>query len=125
MKIETELLDRAEELIKKYGALNLSMTEVHHGVCSSSHMFRFFKSKNSLLARLCVREMMSNVEKLKSDTPDYMSRHFKIVTDPFIYDYLSTQDKYMVKYYLDIFLSKLRKSNLAGIIGFKQAYDVK
>ncbi len=124
MNIETDLLDRAEELIKKCGALNLSMADVHLGVCSSSQMFSIFKSKNSLLARLCVREMMSNIEKLKSDTPVNMSRHFKVVTAPFIYDYLSTQDKYMVKYSLDIFLSKLRKSNLACMIGFKQAYNV-
>lgn len=96
-KKETALLDAAGELIREKGMIALNMSDVHKKAgYSRAAQYQSFSDKNSLLAALCMRELVENTIAIDEQRYQNISSDFTVVLRPIVYDYLKLSDRLMI-----------------------------
>ena len=94
---ETALLDAAGELIREKGMIPLNMSDVHKKAgYSRAAQYQSFSDKNSLLAALCMRELVENTIAIEEQRYKELSGDFTVVIRPVVYDYLKLSDRLMI-----------------------------
>ncbi|MPY21732.1 TetR/AcrR family transcriptional regulator [Shewanella psychropiezotolerans] len=94
---ETALLDAAGELIREKGMIALNMSDVHKKAgYSRAAQYQSFSDKNSLLAALCMRELVENTTAIEAQRYKELSGDFTVVIRPVVYDYLKLSDRLMI-----------------------------
>ncbi|MBL4816661.1 TetR/AcrR family transcriptional regulator [Shewanella sp.] len=94
---ETALLDAAGELIREKGMIALNMSDVHKKAgYSRAAQYQSFSDKNSLLAALCMRELVENTIAIEEQRYKELSGDFTVVIRPVVYDYLKLSDRLMI-----------------------------
>ena len=94
---ETALLNAATDLIKEHGMIALNMSDVHKKAgYSRAAQYQSFSDKNSLLAALCMRELVQNTLALKEQRFTEITGQFTVVLRPVVYNYLKLADRLMI-----------------------------
>ncbi|QLE85275.1 TetR/AcrR family transcriptional regulator [Shewanella sp. Scap07] len=94
---EQALLDAAAELIAEKGMIALNMSDVHKKAgYSRAAQYQSFSDKNSLLAALCMRELVQCTEAIKAKQYDGLAGDFTVVLRPVVYNYLKLADRLMI-----------------------------
>ncbi|MEC4725769.1 TetR/AcrR family transcriptional regulator [Shewanella sp. D64] len=94
---ETALLNAATDLIKEHGMIALNMSDVHKKAgYSRAAQYQSFSDKNSLLAALCMRELVQNTSALKEQRYTEITAEFTVVLRPVVYNYLKLADRLMI-----------------------------
>lgn len=94
---ETALLDAAGELIREKGMIALNMSDVHKKAgYSRAAQYQSFSDKNSLLAALCMRELVENTIAIEEQRYKELSGDFTVVIRPVVYNYLKLSDRLMI-----------------------------
>ncbi|WP_076409312.1 helix-turn-helix domain-containing protein [Shewanella sp. UCD-KL12] len=94
---ETALLDAATDLIREKGMIALNMSDVHKKAgYSRAAQYQSFSDKNSLLAALCMRELVQNTLALEEQRYKELSGDFTVVLRPVVYNYLKLSDRLMI-----------------------------
>ncbi|ACA86166.1 TetR/AcrR family transcriptional regulator [Shewanella woodyi] len=94
---ETALLNAATDLIKEHGMIALNMSDVHKKAgYSRAAQYQSFSDKNSLLAALCMRELVQNTSAVNEQRYTEMTSDFTVVLRPVVYNYLKLSDRLMI-----------------------------
>ena len=94
---ETALLNAATDLIKEHGMIALNMSDVHKKAgYSRAAQYQSFSNKNSLLAALCMRELVQNTTAVKEQKYTEITGEFTVVLRPVVYNYLKLADRLMI-----------------------------
>ncbi|GGI83918.1 hypothetical protein GCM10007978_22050 [Shewanella hanedai] len=94
---ETALLNAATDLIKEHGMIALNMSDVHKKAgYSRAAQYQSFSDKNSLLAALCMRELVQNTTAVKEQKYTEITGEFTVVLRPVVYNYLKLADRLMI-----------------------------
>ncbi|WP_299789489.1 helix-turn-helix domain-containing protein [uncultured Shewanella sp.] len=94
---ETALLDAATDLIKEHGMIALNMSDVHKKAgYSRAAQYQSFSDKNSLLAALCMRELVQNITAIEEQRYKELTGDFTVVLRPIVYNYLKLADRLMI-----------------------------
>ncbi|WP_394203573.1 TetR/AcrR family transcriptional regulator [Shewanella waksmanii] len=94
---EQALLDAAAELIAEKGIIALNMSDVHKKAgYSRAAQYQSFSDKNSLLAALCMRELVQSTEAIKQERYEDLTGDFSVVLRPVVYNYLKLADRLMI-----------------------------
>ncbi|QFU22354.1 TetR/AcrR family transcriptional regulator [Shewanella eurypsychrophilus] len=94
---ETALLDAATELIREKGMIALNMSDVHKKAgYSRAAQYQSFSDKNSLLAALCMRELVQSTTAIEEQRYKELTADFTVVLRPVVYDYLKLSDRLMI-----------------------------
>ncbi len=106
---ETALLNAATDLIKEHGMIALNMSDVHKKAgYSRAAQYQSFSDKNSLLAALCMRELVQNTTAVKEQKYTEITGEFTVVLRPVVYNYLKLADRLMIDSAFNHMLSAVR-----------------
>ncbi len=94
---ETALLNAATDLIREHGMIALNMSDVHKKAgYSRAAQYQSFSDKNSLLAALCMRELVQNTCAIEEQRYKELTGDFTVVLRPVVYNYLKLADRLMI-----------------------------